>query len=443
MKYLTKYKLFESSEDINSIEQYLDDLFLELGDGNFIYTILNIPQSNRIKIIIGKLGYKVFGYEEVKDLVNHAVSYLKENGYELLPDMQKDLPYYDETCLKSLELQFKMTGVKESIHHRTKQDIEADINHIFDDLKDNDIRVDVIMSDKVNYIYIDRDSVEKTFDGPTIVDCIERLKIFLKGTPFEISEVVYESKSMIRSLRNKGKGISYDVDRFINFCRSTNNLGKPVFEDLTIVKIFLKQYRDEIQPLRMPVLKKYESFSSYGRALLIHGYGTNAQSDFHPWLKRELEKLGYIVELPNLPHPDEPSIDEQVGYIMDNYPQPKKLILGHSLGCVVALKMIEEIDYDVDDLVLVSGFIDTNFNDGDEDIDELLMVCDWKFNYNLIKSKVKRIHVLRPEIDTAVTLEQTKDLSKKLGVPIHFFKGMEDHACGEKEPGILNYIKNL
>lgn len=175
--------------------------------------------------------------------------------------------------------------------------------------------------------------------------------------------------------------------------------------------------------------------------MLIHGYGTNAHSDFHPWLKSKLENAGYIVELPNLPNPDEPLIDEQVNYIIDNYPQPKSIIVAHSLGCVVALKLIEEVDYKVDDLVLVSGFIDTNFGDGDEDIDNLFGICDWKFNFQLIKSRVKRIHILRPEIDTAVTLDQTKKLSKKLGVPIHFFKGVEDHACGKEEPGILNYIK--
>lgn len=177
------------------------------------------------------------------------------------------------------------------------------------------------------------------------------------------------------------------------------------------------------------------------RVLLLHGYGTNADSDFHPWLKSELEKLGYVVELPNLPNPNDPNIDEQVKHIIENYTNKKNIILGHSMGCVTALKLIESLDYKIDDLVLVSGFIDNNFYEGDEDIENLANSCDWIFNFDEIKSKVENIHILRPMIDTAVTIEQTKSLSEHLNSPIHTFEQIEDHACGETEPGILNYIK--
>lgn len=177
------------------------------------------------------------------------------------------------------------------------------------------------------------------------------------------------------------------------------------------------------------------------RVLLLHGYGTNAHSDFHPWLKSKLEDVGYIVELPNLPNPDEPLIEEQVEYVLEKYPTKKNMIIAHSLGCVTALKLIESLDYKIDDLILVSGFIDYNFYEGDEDIENLSGCCDWDFDFNRIKSSVGNIHILRPQIDTAVTPQQTESLSKKLGSPIHIFKQVEDHACGKTEPGILNYIK--
>lgn len=189
------------------------------------------------------------------------------------------------------------------------------------------------------------------------------------------------------------------------------------------------------------LLKYNELFSSSKRVLIIHGYGVNSEGCFYPWLKSELEKMGYVVDLPSLPDSD-PNIDVQIDYIMENYPDKMDIIIGHSLGSVAALKLIEKLDYKIDDLILVSGFIDNNFYEGDEDIDGLANICDWKFNFNHIISKIENIYILRPEVDTSVTTQQTEDLSIALDSPIHIFKQTEDHACGETEPGILNYIKS-
>lgn len=193
----------------------------------------------------------------------------------------------------------------------------------------------------------------------------------------------------------------------------------------------------------MEHITPYKLFESKSKtALIIHGFGTNATECFYPWLKASLEKLGYAVELPNLPNPTDPNCEEQVQYILDNYPSKKDLIIGHSYGAPVAMKLVEELDYKIDSLVLVSGFIDANFNDGDEDIELLEKSCDWNFNFSDIKSKAN-VYLLRPNLDTAVTLQQTKDMASKFQEPIHYFKEVEDHACGEKEPGILNFIKSI
>ena len=67
------------------------------------------------------------------------------------------------------------------------------------------------------------------------------------------------------------------------------------------------------------LLKYNELFSSSKRVLIIHGYGVNSEGCFYPWLKSELEKMGYVVDLPSLPDSD-PNIDVQIDYIMENYP---------------------------------------------------------------------------------------------------------------------------
>jgi uncharacterized protein len=174
-------------------------------------------------------------------------------------------------------------------------------------------------------------------------------------------------------------------------------------------------------------------------AIIIHGYNVNAYECFYQWLKIELEKIGYNVELPNLPNTSNPNDEEQVDYILKKYPNKKDIIIGHSFGACVAMKLLQRLDYKIDSLFLVSGFIDTNFPDGDTET--LSTASNWKFNFGDIKSKSK-VFVLRPVLDTEIDLDQTKSLANKLNVPINYFKQAEDHACGKKEPGILKFIKN-
>jgi predicted alpha/beta hydrolase family esterase len=176
-------------------------------------------------------------------------------------------------------------------------------------------------------------------------------------------------------------------------------------------------------------------------ALILHGYGVTKNDCFYMWLKSKLEKIGYVVEVPSFPDNDNPKADYRVKYILDNYPGKKDLIIGHSFGACVSMKLVEKLNYNFDSLVLVSGCIDAKFNDKEYD-EEIFKACDWKFNFNNIKSKTN-VYILRPFKDTGVSLRQTKDMAKAFNEPINFFKEKEDHACGRSEPGIFDFISRL
>jgi len=192
----------------------------------------------------------------------------------------------------------------------------------------------------------------------------------------------------------------------------------------------------------MRYISPFRMFRKNKVALIIHGYGVNYNECFYPWLKNRLEKLGYKVELPDLPNSQEPNINDQVNFILKNYPDKKNIIIGHSLGACTAMKIVEKINYKIDSLFLISGFIDCNFsNTSDEEHEILLKSCDWKFNFDDIKSK-SDVYILRPEIDSEVNLKQTEEMAKAFNVPINFFESIEDHACGEEEPEIFKFIKN-
>lgn len=84
------------------------------------------------------------------------------------------------------------------------------------------------------------------------------------------------------------------------------------------------------------------------RVILVHGFNSSPEMNFHPWLKEELQNLGFEVTTPVLPLSvkdglDLPSIiekmKEQVGYLKND-----DIILGHSLGAFIVLQYLEAVE---------------------------------------------------------------------------------------------------
>ncbi|MEK7665308.1 MAG: alpha/beta fold hydrolase [Patescibacteria group bacterium] len=79
------------------------------------------------------------------------------------------------------------------------------------------------------------------------------------------------------------------------------------------------------------------------RIILIHGYNSSPEENFHPWLARELMDRGFEVIAPKLPLDGEvesiaciEALVKAVGRLDEN-----TIILGHSLGGVLALRYLE------------------------------------------------------------------------------------------------------
>jgi uncharacterized protein len=84
------------------------------------------------------------------------------------------------------------------------------------------------------------------------------------------------------------------------------------------------------------------------RIILIHGFNSSPEMNFHPWLKEELEGLGFEVVAPKLPLSTKDELDlpgiieemkSQVGYLKND-----DIMLGHSLGAFVVLQYLEAVE---------------------------------------------------------------------------------------------------
>ena len=168
--------------------------------------------------------------------------------------------------------------------------------------------------------------------------------------------------------------------------------------------------------------------------VLLHGFTGKADGVFFPWLKRELEKRGYEVNVPQLPNADSPNIIEQAEYVLKNCKfDEDTVLLGHSLGSVVALKVLEKLNRPIKKLITVGGFAlpspkDRSYN----------KTIDWKFDFGKIKSNVKEIKILKAKNDSSVYGERADSIKNNLGGDVVEFIANKDHVCGKEEPEVLN-----
>jgi leucyl-tRNA synthetase len=169
--------------------------------------------------------------------------------------------------------------------------------------------------------------------------------------------------------------------------------------------------------------------------ILLHGYTARAEGGFRQWLSKELESRGHKVFVPNLPNTDNPLVKEQVDYVLKNYKFDKNtVLLGHSLGSVVALKVVEKLKRPIKKLILASAFSNPKFKKqiGFE------KGFDWKFNFKKVKANAKEIIILRDISDEGISDEQTGELLSELNCKIIKFKAEVPHIRGKQEPEVLN-----
>lgn len=81
------------------------------------------------------------------------------------------------------------------------------------------------------------------------------------------------------------------------------------------------------------------------RIIILHGYAMTPQKMWFPWLHAELERRGYGVAVPAFPDPLRPSSDrwlKSVAPLAKTWDR-RTVVIGHSIGGVVALRALEKI----------------------------------------------------------------------------------------------------
>lgn len=92
-------------------------------------------------------------------------------------------------------------------------------------------------------------------------------------------------------------------------------------------------------------------------AIILHGTGTKNDEFWFPYLKTELEKLGYDVWLPQLPNAEHPNLEDWLPFILSRGTFTEETVLiGHSAGAQAMLSVLEGINVKIKKAIFVSGY---------------------------------------------------------------------------------------
>ena len=175
------------------------------------------------------------------------------------------------------------------------------------------------------------------------------------------------------------------------------------------------------------------------KALILQGWYQKPDQHWYPWLKKELEKRGYEVYLPDLPtmHTDLPNMKKQLAFIEKNIKIDKDTsVFGHSIGSLLAMRLAEKRKYKK--MFLVAGW---DFDDLTEPRHRLF----WKnkINHSKIRKNVEEIYCISSDNDPYTTAVVTEQMSKRLNGKFILLKGRGHFTVKDgvkKIPKLLKYL---
>jgi len=156
-------------------------------------------------------------------------------------------------------------------------------------------------------------------------------------------------------------------------------------------------------------------------AFIFHGTEGHPEENWFPWLKEQLEAVGWEVIVPQFPSP--PVVPSKISEwfdVLKNYEKKINegtILIGHSLGGVFVLRILEKLKHPVKAVFLAGAPI------GIKPIlnyDRDHSFSGFDFDWLTIKNNSKHFVVFHSNDDPYVGLENGKELAKKLGVELSF-----------------------
>ena len=152
---------------------------------------------------------------------------------------------------------------------------------------------------------------------------------------------------------------------------------------------------------------------------IFHGTGGYPEENWFPWLKEKLEAKDLEVFVPQFPTPEGQSLEAWLKVLepLRSKINSDSIIIGHSLGGIFTLKLLELLEQPAKLAVIVSAPVGVGWikNYAPDDA-----FAGFNFNWAKIKSNAKNFIVYHSDNDPYVSLENGQETAKQLGVELTF-----------------------
>lgn len=154
---------------------------------------------------------------------------------------------------------------------------------------------------------------------------------------------------------------------------------------------------------------------------IFHGTEGHPEENWFPWLKEKLEARGHKIFVPQFPSPPivPAKLSEWFAVLKDyeQYINEDTIIIGHSLGGVFALKVLENLKQPIKAACFVGTPIGVR---PISNYDRVNGFAGYSFDWSAIKTNSKNFIVFQSDDDPYVSLDNGKELAKNLGVELSF-----------------------
>lgn len=181
------------------------------------------------------------------------------------------------------------------------------------------------------------------------------------------------------------------------------------------------------------------------RFFIIHGTYGHAAENWFPWLQSELKARGHEVIIPTFSTPEGQSLErwlDEFELLRDEIDEDT-ILIGHSLGSVFILRLLERLDVQVRASILIAPFV-SKLGIELDDLNQSFI--EGGFNWDRIRPGSREFHVLISGNDPYVPLDEGQKVSNRLMCdPMiiqdagHFNK----EAGYEKFPVLLELIEGI
>ena len=148
-------------------------------------------------------------------------------------------------------------------------------------------------------------------------------------------------------------------------------------------------------------------------AVIVHGSYGSPDENWFPWLKGQLEKLGYEVFVPKFPTPKNQKLEVWME-IFDKYEESldeNSILIGHSIGCAFILSVLEKLEIKIKAAFLVAGFLGPLGNEFYDSISKTFTKKE--FDWQKIKNNCDKFFVYHADNDPHVPLSKGEEIAEK------------------------------